>query len=334
MNTRIAYLDIAKFMGLIAVIFGHFGVPDINRFVYSFHIPLFFLISGYFFYPTDRIAEVILKKGKQLIVPYIVVMFSVLVINGILLTWQKKSLEYIFTSQWNYFLGYLYGSGYIDIVLGHKIQTVGPIWFCLALFWDFLFLTILVKYKNIFLNVLLFFIAGYYSAKYIWLPFSIQSAMTGLLFFYIGYVAKQKKWLKYQVSFVSAIPLLCLWGIGLSYGGQFLLVQNSSVFLITDIITAICASYLVILYAKWLDKNTSSAKMMAFLGKYTIIMLCFHSIDVVIMPWNAYYKIPNTGSNVILIKIGITIFKFLFPIFGAVIVSKTEWLKKFFNLKS
>lgn len=58
---RLRALDIAKGIAIILVVIGH-AVPDatthmgiqseglaiLNRLIYSFHMPLFFLISGYF----------------------------------------------------------------------------------------------------------------------------------------------------------------------------------------------------------------------------------------------------------------------------------------------
>lgn len=49
-NNRLSYMDIAKGFGILCVIAGHMGNETINRFVFSFHMPLFFLISGYFYH--------------------------------------------------------------------------------------------------------------------------------------------------------------------------------------------------------------------------------------------------------------------------------------------
>lgn len=49
MNKRKHYIDTAKAIGIVAVIAGHApGVhPALVRFIYSFHMPLFFFLSGY-----------------------------------------------------------------------------------------------------------------------------------------------------------------------------------------------------------------------------------------------------------------------------------------------
>ena len=334
MNTiRIAFFDIAKFIAMMMVILGHFGVPDINRFVFTFHIPLFFLISGYFFKPYDKTFSLLAIKARQLLIPYLFVMSAVIFIYIFRNFFDGYNVIDTLTGIKDYIIGYLYGSGYIDNVLGYHIEIVGPIWFCLALFWNFILLNCILKNKYPLFYILLCFVVGYWSSQYVWLPFSIQSSLTSLLFFYLGYIAKQQNILSKRVCISHTLPLLCIWGIGLSYGGQFLIVQNYSVSLINDIIVALAACYLVLLYCRWLENNTKSAKIMAFLGKYTIVMLCFHSIDVNVMPWNEYFKTPNTSGTIVFTKILITFVKFLFPIFGALIVAKSTTLRKFFALK-
>lgn len=47
-NKRIQYIDIAKTLGIIFVIAGHVVSSDteIKKVIYSFHMPLFFMLSG------------------------------------------------------------------------------------------------------------------------------------------------------------------------------------------------------------------------------------------------------------------------------------------------
>lgn len=65
MVQRIRYFDIAKGLAITCMILGHailrFGdsvdgghfLLKLNDFIFSFHMPLFFIISGYFMHP-DR----------------------------------------------------------------------------------------------------------------------------------------------------------------------------------------------------------------------------------------------------------------------------------------
>ena len=46
MTKRIEWIDTAKGIGLICVILGHMRVPYLSTWIYTFHMPLFFFLSG------------------------------------------------------------------------------------------------------------------------------------------------------------------------------------------------------------------------------------------------------------------------------------------------
>lgn len=48
MKNRIKFLDIAKGIAILAIIAGHTGPDWVKQFVFTFHVPVFFIISGYF----------------------------------------------------------------------------------------------------------------------------------------------------------------------------------------------------------------------------------------------------------------------------------------------
>ena len=48
MKKRLDYVDYARGVGVILMLIGHLGFGDgVYKVIYSFHMPLFFLISGY-----------------------------------------------------------------------------------------------------------------------------------------------------------------------------------------------------------------------------------------------------------------------------------------------
>ena len=74
-NSKKNFISIAKAIGIILMVVGHSGCPVfIGRFLYLFHMPLFFVCSGFFFKEiTDRptLFNYYLKKIKGLYLPYI-----------------------------------------------------------------------------------------------------------------------------------------------------------------------------------------------------------------------------------------------------------------------
>ena len=65
-------ISAAKGIGILLVLIGHFGfIPEVKRFIYLFHMPLFFFLSGYFF-KTRSLAELpkyAVSKLKSLYIP-------------------------------------------------------------------------------------------------------------------------------------------------------------------------------------------------------------------------------------------------------------------------
>lgn len=74
---RIHYIDMAKGIGILLVVFGHSAFPtsEVNRWISSFHMPLFFLLSGMLLSHTGAhekpLGSTIKKKARTILVPYL-----------------------------------------------------------------------------------------------------------------------------------------------------------------------------------------------------------------------------------------------------------------------
>lgn len=72
-KTRETWVDIAKGIGIILVIIGHANCPNLpHGIIYSFHMPLFFFLSGLFISrQCENNFHIYLKKNfKSLLLPY------------------------------------------------------------------------------------------------------------------------------------------------------------------------------------------------------------------------------------------------------------------------
>ena len=78
-------VSVAKGIGILLVLIGHFClIPWIKRFIYLFHMPLFFFLSGYLFTDKDikEFPRYIFKKIKSLYLPFVACnMFAMLFHN-------------------------------------------------------------------------------------------------------------------------------------------------------------------------------------------------------------------------------------------------------------
>lgn len=67
---RIEWVDRARGLGIVLVVLGHTStIPSLNSWIYAFHMPFFFWMSG-FLYKSRPIAETLERRARTLLVPY------------------------------------------------------------------------------------------------------------------------------------------------------------------------------------------------------------------------------------------------------------------------
>ena len=101
MNKHLYWIDFAKVIGLYLMVLGHGNMvsDDLRCYIYSFHMPLFFVISGLF--AKDYIERIPVIKGsfKTLMIPYIclnavcLIFFSLLELYNVQRDFQYRTVE-------------------------------------------------------------------------------------------------------------------------------------------------------------------------------------------------------------------------------------------------
>ena len=75
-SVRYNWIDWSKSIAIFLVIWGHVPMQsETHTIIYSFHMPLFFLISGYLYNPKGTIKEELYKDLKTLLLPYLIYQF-------------------------------------------------------------------------------------------------------------------------------------------------------------------------------------------------------------------------------------------------------------------
>lgn len=75
-TVRYNWIDWSKSIAIFLVIWGHVPMQsETHTIIYSFHMPLFFLISGYLYNPKGTIKEELYKDLKTLLLPYFIYQF-------------------------------------------------------------------------------------------------------------------------------------------------------------------------------------------------------------------------------------------------------------------
>jgi fucose 4-O-acetylase-like acetyltransferase len=124
-------IDIMKGLTILLVIVGHEQrLPQwVIDSIYSFHMPLFFIVAGYFYKPSTEYTKRIAKDTKRLILPYLAVMLVVTAYIFIVHIVFKPGGDIVF---WQSLWACLYPTN-----LRHHLDVARsvPVWFLLALFW-------------------------------------------------------------------------------------------------------------------------------------------------------------------------------------------------------
>ncbi len=159
-------IDILKALGITIVVAGHLGIW--NNFLfppYSFHVVLFFFISGMLFknFHIDNIKNYIKRRIKSLIIPYYLYFLLYFVITYI---YYKISGDFLGLELniKNIFL--------TPFINGHQLDFLNPAWFVPQLFitlFVFIFLQKSLKDRSYFTKNILYFIlciGALFLAKY------------------------------------------------------------------------------------------------------------------------------------------------------------------------
>jgi len=187
---RYDYLDVARGLGIIAVIWGHITSHWSGNFVYLFHMPLFFIISGMLFRREkyNSFFSFIKIRSHRLLVPYAI--YSIV-------TW-------CIWASFNYF-----GHKDVDSYLAPLLQTIfaqgsgqfflhnSPLWFVPCLFAIEIMYFFISKYKDVYVILISSAIATvsmileyFYGESYLYLlPWNFDAAMMALPFYAIGNIA-------------------------------------------------------------------------------------------------------------------------------------------------
>lgn len=180
-QARVEYIDLFRAFGILLMIIGHIRFcPDessFDKWIHAFHMPMFFIVSG-LFYRKQEITELLKKRFRTLIVPYLIVgvLFSLIpiVIRGN----YSSLVAVIFENT----------SGYIFVV--------GAIWFLTSLFFADIgyHLIDIIEGNKKHLAVVLIALGGMIMAEFspIRLPYGLDSAMIGVGFIHVGRCISEK----------------------------------------------------------------------------------------------------------------------------------------------
>lgn len=332
-------IDILKGIAIILVIIGHWLTDQstLHTYIYSFHLPLFFIISGFFFSPKP-ILEQIKRDAKLLLIPYLLICILIMIHHMIF--GNEPFTNLIIKAFYS-----ILATRFVETTyMGHETFSIGPAWFLPALFWIRVLFNLLYKYtKGISLGIIsigLSLLAMWGINKQITLPLAFLIGVSNLIYYYIGYLARKEKVTeKIKQKDTAAICLLVFWIVVGRFSNLSTSMQPLTWSYPTDLMIAIAGVigfYKIVQLidlkgGKWLKSQ------LTLWGRYSLVALSFHATP--------YFGLNNLVQNATLYiydilnlpHIGETlpplILSLLVPYLAILIVPKTRWGRAIFSIK-
>lgn len=285
-------IDIQKGLGIILVAVGHNWVigqnnDELFRIIYSFHVPLFFFISGVLFQSNVRFIDLIRQKWQSILKPY----FTVLLVVSIFVAISLHRFPI------GNLIGILFGTG----------QSIlwTPMWFLPSLFVTVIFSWFLISFfdlknrKNLAFPIIgILLIAGIFTinffhslrpfylgtdndhtANLIGLPFSIDLLLINTAYFTFGYIISNHI-KNYQFNLIFSILSLTLFAASHYFFNETMnlnyRIYGSPVI---STLQAVCGIYLIVIISEIIKKYLSNiGTVLSYIGSGSLFILIFHGI--------------------------------------------------------
>lgn len=316
---RIKWLDVGKGIGLLLVMLGHlvtYGSPVFN-WIFSFHIPLFFFLSGYVSkFKTSNYKFFLKKISINLIVPYFIFVIIGLILSLLIHSWRPISYNIVL----------------FDVFYAVQPESlhVGQIWFlfCLAvvqmLFLVFLklhFKKKLVIVGSIFLFAVAAFLIHYFDIE-LWtngehyrFPFKIDTAFMGLFFFSLGYYAKLANFFSKILSskkIINALLMLLVLGINIFFGPQLNNTVNMGDNTYGNLFYYIIAALSGILFIIFASKLIEGNALLLYMGRNALSIFSSHSFFLYLYTFIISFIFRTTFTHLINIPVTLSLFGMIF----------------------
>ena len=330
---RVLWIDIARGLAILMVIIGHSQMNYYGdywtRLLFSVHLPIFFVLSGYLYRPKAYRQE--LKGGWfNLILPYLatvviggaLIIIARLIPNAYILPYRIFSLKSLLFSG-------LYGVNETVKIAKLSIIGIGAIWFLLAFFLGIQIFNLVMK-----LNIpdwgkglisIVCTVSGISISQWVYLPWSLDSALFAQIFFFSGYLIKK-----------STIMTKLSWWMVVILSGIYLYSGTQGTLVVADVrddtmLIGVVAGITNSLFLMWFSQKIEEIgkrlnikwilTWLAFMGAESLTILCFHLIDLdYLHVWVYVYGLVYGHAGQLMATYAVIIYRIVFTIIMTLII--------------
>lgn len=277
MSERNRTLDIAKGIGIILVVFGHnWAVShepgELFRLIFSFHMPLFFFLSGTFLRTTDNFKKFAYSKADGLLKPY----FAAVLISAFF----HITLVFIKTKEISFDgLQFVYGAVYGT---GSTLEWV-PLWFLPHLFTASCATYVVLRFtttpKWILMVASVFLAVGTFMLSNNDLPWSLDLLPISMSFILAGFALnKQTKAIQFKTQYFWGALIIFI-TLHFFFDETINLNHRYFGYLPVATLQALLGIYLCLSASSFLAKiniYANAGRMLSYIGSGSLFILIFH----------------------------------------------------------
>lgn len=265
MNIRIDKIDLVKTIGILAVVLGHIGNPY-SKYIYSWHMPLFFFIAGYLLKDNYRNCfSVIANYAKKYFRIFVLANIAGILLASLrnyflareMLTWQEIVVD-----------TFLYANSAPIVHYGFVL------WFLPALFWAKSFFIWGTNSRHSWVAyILLLFIASLHKFEF-HNYLGIRAGLDASLYVFLGYLYKQVENNILLVRGLSIIALVVILNLSIPDTNiQMGLYDNK----IISIVYALLNIVIIFNLVDIIDRSLRGRfPILSYLGKHSLQIMILH----------------------------------------------------------
>lgn len=287
-SLRNPVFDIMKGITILLVIVGHAeGLPFLlKNGITSFHMPLFFILAGYFFRPNPNLKQKLKKDSARMLIPFVAV--------ELILIGYSLAIYFINQNQ-SALIGTL-KTIIFPCGVNQQVSNSVPVWFLVALFWAHTIVNIafvkLERHKYLCLVVLSLSATFIYEYTHFDLPFAIIQGCSAIPFLLIGYLLKCDK-LK---SIILPLFALAVYVCNLPFSKLNTMICAYGIYPI-DFVGAIGGTFLIYMVSRYISR-ISGGGYLNWAGINSMVILCAYTIERYINIWRF---IPGSNPYVLIV---------------------------------
>lgn len=280
---RLAWIDIAKGIGIILMVVGH-TIPFrswAGHAIFSFHMPLFFILSGWTF-RRKKTREVVVSSARTLLVPYCGVFLVRLAMSWFAAGHVDARMIR------DAILSFVMASGVT--VEAFDIPAVGLIWFLMVLFWARIVMNAcegMFDARRVpqFARFAFWLVLGVVGAVtggvwHLLLPFSFDLVLVACFFMCVGMQMSRLRVERYFTAWWACLAVVAGWLVCVQ-NSKLALADRIYVMLPVAFLGAVLGTTMTFFVSFAIDATLCGPvrRVLEWSGRQSMLILCVHAFD-------------------------------------------------------